>query len=88
MKERDKYFKIYEERDCTFITEDVLNLINVFHELKNNKVDYIILNGLMRNDVDFNNIIDEYLEAQGGYVFDKKDLFTGFLFKESIYRVK
>ena len=50
--------------------------------------DYIILNGLMRNDVDFNNIIDEYLEAQGGYVFDKKDLFTGFLFKESIYRVK
>ncbi len=87
-EERDKYFKIYEERDCTFITEDVLNLINVFHELKNNKVDYIILNGLMRNDVDFNNIIDEYLEAQGGYVFDKKDLFTGFLFKESIYRVK
>ena len=42
----------------------------------------------MRNDADFNNIIDEYLEAQGGYVFDKKDLFTGFLFKESIYRVK
>ncbi len=87
-KERDKYFKIYEEKDCTFITEDVLNSINVFHELKKNKVDYIILNGLMRNDSDFNNIIDEYLEAQGGYVFDKKELFTGFLFKESIYRVK
>ena len=87
-KERDKYFKIYEENDCTFITEDVLNSINVFHELKNNKVDYIILNGIMLNDDDFNNIIDEYLEAQGGKVFNKKEVFTGFLFKESIYRVK
>lgn len=87
-KQRDKYFKIYEDDNCTFITEDVLNSINVFSKLKNNKVDYIVLNGLMRNDSDFNNIIDEYLEAQGGKVFDKKDVFTGFLFKESIYRVK
>lgn len=87
-KERNKYYPIYEEYGNTFITEEVLNGINVVSELKNNNIDYIILNSLMHEQGEFNNVVDEYIEALNGKVFDKKNIFTGFLFKESIFRVK
>ena len=87
-KERDKYYLIYEEYDNTFITEDVLNGINVVNELKENNIDYIILNSLMHKEDDFEKIVDEYIEAINGKYFNKKDVFTGFLFKESIFKVK
>lgn len=85
-KQRDRYYPIYEEYGNTFITEDVLNGINVVNELKD--IDYIILNSLMHKEEDFNKVVDEYIEALNGKVFDKKDVFTGFLFKESIFKVK
>lgn len=87
-KERDKYYPIYEEYDNTFITEEVLNGINVVNTLKENNIDYIILNSLMHSELDFNSVVDEYIEALNGKVFNKKDVFTGFLFKESIFKVK
>lgn len=87
-KERNKYYPIYEEYGNTFITEEVLNGINVVGELKNNNIDYIILNSLMHEEEDFNVIVDEYIDAVNGKVFNKKDVFTGFLFKESIFKVK
>ena len=87
-KERDKYYLIYEEYDNTFITEDILNGINVVNELKENDIDYIILNSLMHKEEDFEKIVDEYIEAVNGKYFNKKDVFTGFLFKESIFKVK
>lgn len=85
-KQRDRYYPIYEEYGNTFITEDVLNGINVVNELKD--IDYIILNSLMHKEEDFNKVVDEYIEALNGKFFDKKDVFTGFLFKESIFKVK
>lgn len=87
-KERDKYYRIYEEYDNTFITEDVLNGINVVNDLKNNGIDYIILNSLMHEKDKFNESIDEFIDAKNGKIINKKDVFTGFLFKESIFKVK
>lgn len=87
-KERDKYYPIYEEYGNTFITEDVLNGINVVTELNKNNIDYIILNSLMHKEEEFNIVVDEYIEAVNGKEFNKKDVFTGFLFKESIFKVK
>ena len=85
-KERNKYYPIYEEYDNTFITEDILNGINVVSDLKD--IDYIVLNSLMHEEDYFNNVVDEYIEAINGKIFNKKDVFTGFLFKESIFKVK
>ena len=53
-----------------------------------NDIDYIILNSLMHKENDFNIVVDEYIEALNGKYFNKKDVFTGFLFKESIFKVK
>lgn len=87
-KERDKFYPIYEENNNTFITEEVLNGINVVNELKDNNIDYIVLNGLMHESDEFEKIVDEFIEAINGKEFNKKDVFTGFLFKESIFKVK
>lgn len=87
-KERNKYYPIYEEYGNTFITEEVLNGINVVKELKDNNIDYIVLNSLMHKEEDFNLVVDEYIEALNGKEFNKKDVFTGFLYKESIFKVK
>lgn len=84
----NKYYPIYEEYGNTFITEDILNGINVVNILNENNIDYIILNSLMHEEDIFNNVVDEYIEAVNGKEFDKKDVFTGFLFKESIFKVK
>lgn len=86
-KERDKFYPIYEEYDNTFILEDVLNGINVVGDLKDAGIDYIILNSLLC-DSSIDKVIDEYIEALNGKKFDYKDVYTGFLFKESIFRVK
>jgi len=87
-KERDRYYRVYEEYGNTFITEDILNGINVVGELNKNNIDYIILNSLMHKEDEFNIVVDEYIEAVNGKEFNKKDVFTGFLFKESIFKVK
>lgn len=84
-KMSDKYYPIYEEYGNTFITEDVLNGINIVNKLN---VDYIILNSLMIDEKEFDKVVDEYIEALNGKEIDKKDVFTGFLFKESIFKVK
>lgn len=83
-KERCKYYPIYEEENNTFITEDILNGISVLNELEKNNIDYIILNSLMHNKENFNKIVDEYINRK----ILKKDVFTGFLYKESIFKVK
>ena len=85
-KQSDRYYPIYEEYDNTFITEDILNGINVVNDLKD--IDYIILNSLMHKEEDFNTVVDEYIDALNGKKINKKDVFTGFLFKESIFKVK
>ena len=84
----NKYYPIYEEYNNTFITEDILNGINVVNTLKDNNIDYIILNSLMHEEKDFNKVVDEYIDVLNGKKIDKKDVFTGFLFKESIFKVK
>ena len=83
-KEKRKYYPIYEEENNTFIIEDILNGISVLNELEKNNIDYIILNSLMHNKEKFNKIEDEYINRK----ILKKDVFTGFLYKESIFKVK
>ena len=87
-KERDKYFNIYEENENTFITGDVLNGINIVEEIVENDIDYVILNSLLIDEKEFNNVIDDFVNAKEGKKIAKKDVYTGFLFKESIFKVK
>lgn len=87
-KERNKFFPIYEENHNTFICEDILNGINYVTEIKENNIDYIIINGLLHNDKDFNKIVDKYINTTHNNIIEKENNFTGFLFKESIYKVK
>ena len=57
-------------------------------KIKENNIDYIIINGLLHNDKDFNKIVDKYINATHNNIIEKENNFTGFLFKESIYKVK
>lgn len=87
-KERDKYYPIYEEGNNTFITEDILDGINSINDLKDNNIDYIIMNSLLIDKEVFNKSLNEYIDVLNGKKIDKKDVFTGFLYKESIFKVK
>ena len=42
----------------------------------------------MHESEEFEKVVDEYIDALNGKEFNKKDIFTGFLFKESIFKVK
>ena len=86
-KERDKYYPIYEEYNNTFILDDIVNGINSVNELVKNNIDYIVINSLLCDD-DINNIIEEYIDALNGKEIKHNNAYTGFLYKESIFRVK
>lgn len=86
-KERDKYFPIYEEYGNTFILDDIVNGINEVPKVIENNIDYIVLNGLYDDVTSFNKIIDEYIDAINGKDIKKDNVYTGFLFKESIFKV-
>lgn len=86
-KERDKYYKVYEEYDNTFILDDIVNGINVVGDIVKNNIDYIVLNGLLCEEDNFLNVVNEYIDAINGKKISKENVYTGFLFKESIFRV-
>lgn len=87
-KERNKFYPIYEENNNTFICEEILNGINYINELKKNNIDYIVLNGLLHTENSFNIIVDKYIYALKNNIIYNENNFSGFLFKESIYKVK
>ncbi len=87
-KERNKHYTIYEEYNNTFILDDILNGINYMKNLIDNNIDYVILNGLLIDIDNFNKIIDEYIDVLNGKVINKDNCYTGYLFKESVFRVK
>ncbi len=86
-KERDKYYPIYEHNNNTYVLEDIIDGIEEVNILKENKIDYIILNGLNHEEMIFNNIVDSYIEALAGKTTRKSNN-KGFLYKETIYKVK
>jgi len=87
-KERNKYYPIYEEYNNTFILDEILNGINYVKDFKDNNIDYIVINSLLNNKKDINIVINEYIDALNDKEIKKKNVNTGFLFKESIFRVK
>ena len=92
-EERDKYYPIYEKNDETFILEDILNEIKEINIFKDNNIDYVVLNGLLHTENDFNNVVDYYIEALNNGDIDSiykkmNNNNTGFLYKETIYKVK
>ena len=90
IKERvcNKFNIIYEEYDNTFILDDKLNGINSFNMIINNKIDYIVLNSLFIDIDEFNSDLNDYLKVRKGTSVNKEDTYTGFLHKESIFKVK
>lgn len=91
-KDKDYKYLIHEKNDETIIY-DVINGLMEVKELVNNNIDYIVLNGLNHSDDEFNDIVDTYIKALNGE--DIIELYNnmkykgkGFLYKESIYKVK
>ena len=85
----NKKYIIYEKNSASFIYNEILNGINEVKELITNNIDYLILNGLMHNESDFNLIVDKYIKAINKEDIDQLEIHnTGFLYKETIYKVK
>jgi putative protease len=92
--ERDKYYPIYEHNNETYILDDIINGIREIKEIKENNIDYIIINGLLHKSKHFIFIVKCYIEALKNNnkideLYEKiNNKNTGFLYKETIYRVK
>lgn len=81
-KERDKYYSIYEKYNNTYVLEDLIDGIEELDTIKSNNIDYVILNGLLHDNDSFINIVKKYISGSG------KSINKGFLYKETIYKVK
>lgn len=86
-KERDKYYLIYENNNNSYILEDIIDGIEEVNVLKDNNIDYLILNGLKHDSNEFITIVLSYIEALNGNTTRKSNN-KGFLYKETIYKVK
>ncbi len=91
---RNKHYKIYEKNNETFILEDIINGIKEVKEIKENNIDYIIINGLMHEKEEFDIVINCYINALKNNA-DIEELAnklnnnnTGFLYKKTVYKVK
>lgn len=82
----NKYYPIYEEDGNTFILGDIVDGINEVAYLKENKIDYLVLNGLLCDDHDFIKVVNDYLNVLNGKVI-KKEVYDGFFHQESIFKV-
>jgi len=81
-KERDKYYPIYEKYNNTYILEDLIDGIEELDVIKKSNIDYIILNGLLHDNDTFIDVVKKYINGVG------KSNKKGFLYKETIYKVK
>ena len=80
----------------TVYSSNILNGINEYYNLYNNGIDYIVLNGFNIDDDKFSKVIDIYNELNVDNILkcNKKinDMFknidSGFLYKETVSRVK
>lgn len=92
--DRDKYYPIYENNNETYILDNIMNGIREIKEIVSNNIDYIILNGLMHDDIKFEEIVDCYIkalktDANVDELYNKININdTGFMYKETIYKVK
>lgn len=76
----DKYPIVEEEYGTTIYTKEPINLIN---EIKNIKVEYLILNSTLIENKVFLSTLDQYLKEEE----DNRKHYTGFLNEKTIYRV-
>lgn len=93
-------YPIYEDQNGTYILSDkVLNSIEETPILVKNNIDYIVLSGLNINNNRFKKVCYNFIEALDNYEDDKiikqiskkmdnNDYCKGFLYKETIYKVK
>ena len=82
IKAKNDRYPILEENDGTTIyTKEPINLIN---EINNINVEYIILNAFNINNKEFMNVLNDYLDNKT----NKKDTYTGFINKKSVYNIK
>lgn len=87
-KEKDKFYLIYEEYNNTFILDDVLNGINEMKEIVKSDINYVVLNSLYIETKEFNKDLDNFISCINGKYIKKENTYTGFLHKESIFKVK
>lgn len=92
-EQRKQYYLIYEKNNETYILENIINGIRELNDLVKNNIDYIVLNGLFIKEKDFNLVIDSYIKVLNGEnveeIYNKmNNNNTGFLYKETVYKVK
>lgn len=93
IKNKDNKYLIYEKNDETIIYDDVINGLVEVKDLVNNNIDFLVLNGLNHEEKEFSDVVDIYIKAINGE--DISNMYNnmkfknkGFLYKESIYKVK
>jgi len=83
-----KYYLIYENNKETYILDDILDGIEEIKTLKKNKINYIVLNGLFHKENIFNKVVNNYIKVLKNKKTIKSNHSKGFLYKETIYKVK
>jgi hypothetical protein len=68
--------------------DDILDGIEEVNILKKNNIDYIVLNGLFHTENTFNKVVNNYINVINNKKTIKSKYSKGFLYKETIYKVK
>lgn len=94
-KENNNYPIIDNNLGTTVYDSHILNGINEYLILKKNNIDYVTLNSFNIDDEQFNEVLEMFnnVNSENKEDFDKKinEMFNadkGFLYKETIYKVK
>ncbi|MDD3048822.1 MAG: U32 family peptidase [Bacilli bacterium] len=96
-KERNSLYPIYEDINGTYIlSPKILNGLEELPKLKDNNIDYVILNSLLINPDNFLKIVSYYINFTNNIeklsnevdVLSNNNTDKGFFYKETIYRVK
>lgn len=87
-KEGNKY-PILDNDLTSVYSANILNSFEAYKELEKNKIDYVTFNSFNINESDFEEVLKIYNNSSSKKVEDLfPNLDTGFLYKETYYRVK
>ena len=88
------YYPIYEDQNGTHIVNgNILNGLEEMPKLINNKIDYVLINSYMLNNIcevvsAFNDVINGKINNLNKIALKLSDNNKVFLYKETIYKVK
>ena len=95
-KEGKSYHIIDDFKGTTVFSANILNGIGEYLNLKNNNIDYVVLNSYSIDDDDFDKVVELFNSVsdinQDNYIEQVDNMFNnvdrGFLYTETVYKVK